>query len=37
MFSLYKTSLAVFDSIVSAVRPTLSHGHVNVKKVLSER
>jgi hypothetical protein len=37
MFSLYKTGLAVFDFIVRAVRPTLSPGHVNVKKVLSER
>jgi len=37
MFSLYKTGLAVFDSIVRAVRPTLSLGHLNVKKVLGER
>jgi hypothetical protein len=37
MFSLYKTGLAVFDSIARAVRLTLSRGHVNVIKVLGER
>jgi len=37
MFLPYKTGFAVFDSIVRAVRMTLSPGHVNVKKVLGER
>jgi hypothetical protein len=37
MILLYKMGSEVFLRIVEAVQQTLSPGHVNVKKVLSER
>ena len=37
MILLYKTGFQVLNAIVKAVRPSLSLGHVNVKKVSRER
>ena len=37
MILLYKTGLEVLNAIEEVVRPTVSLGHVNVKKVYRER
>ena len=37
MILLYKTGFQVLNAIVKAVRPTLSLGHVNVKKAFNDR